>query len=162
VTQPLLKAGLHPSASDALRKAGVTADRVGQTTGHARASAGTHEPDGTVNGHEYSAATDIRIGGMSEAEVKALADKLSAQGFACFPRYPGRDHWGASEVKHMHIVYGGCAMKQVLRRQVHDFCHSPQMLNGLASHAPYTFWHPQEASVQVVRTLFLAHNPTNG
>jgi len=161
MTQPLLKEGLCPAASDAFRKAGVTAERIGQTIGNAPASAGTHASDGKINGLPYCAATDLRVRDLTDDDMKALADKLASVGFAVFIRRPGHDHWPSSEVRHIHVVYAGVDMKPTLRHQVHDFCHSP-MLNGLASHAPYTFWKPQQASVQVVRTLFLAHNPAQG
>ncbi|HEX6837238.1 MAG TPA: hypothetical protein VF334_11730, partial [Polyangia bacterium] len=46
----LLKWGLHPRASDALRSIGVSAARIMQTIGNAAASAGTHAQDGVVNG----------------------------------------------------------------------------------------------------------------
>ena len=59
--QPLLKYGLHPRASDALRACGVASWRLTQTIGNAAASAGTHAKDGSVNGNPYSAATDISV-----------------------------------------------------------------------------------------------------
>lgn len=155
----LLKSGLHPDASDALRKAGVTAERVGQTIGSAPASAGTHAADGTVNGKPYGAATDLRCRDLSEAQAKELLDKLGLVGFAAFYRKPGFDHWPENEALHIHAVYAGCAMKRLLRNQVHDFLHGK---NGLASHAEYHFHKPTEETQAVVRALFLAHNPMNG
>src|ERR1044071_8110827 len=41
----ILKFGLHPRASDALRSIGVSASRIMQTIGNAPASAGTHAQD---------------------------------------------------------------------------------------------------------------------
>jgi hypothetical protein len=155
----LLKPGLHPLASDAFRRAGVVASRLGQTIGTAKASAGTHEADGHVNGKEYCAATDLRCRDLSEAEVKELLDKLGLEGFAAFYRKPGFDHWPASEALHIHAVYSNCPMKKILRSQVHDFLHG---FNGLASHAEYHFHKPTKETCDKVRELFLLHNPANG
>jgi hypothetical protein len=151
--------GMHPDAWVAWQKAGIPASRIGQTIGNAAASAGTHARDGTADGHGYCAATDVRVRDLDRAEVIALAQKLAAVGFAAFVRIPGEDHWPATEVRHIHAVYAGCAMKEALRHQVHDFCHG---LNGLASHAAYHCYTPSPESVQTVRTLFLAHNPAVG
>lgn len=159
MSQPLLKSGLHPAASDAFRTAGITVDRIGQTVGHAPASGGTHEADGTANGHFYSAATDLRCRDLTETQVKALLDKLGKIGFAAFYRKPGVDHWPETEALHIHCVFAGCAMKKSLRNQVHDFLHG---LNGLASHAEYHFHKPTQETQNTVRILFLAHNVANG
>lgn len=161
MSETLLKAGLHPAASDALRSLGIDVSRISQTIGDAPASAGSHAADGAVDGEHYCAATDLRIRDLTDLQVRQLADKLASVGFAPFPRFPGRDHWPATEVKHLHTVWCGCHMKAMLRRQVHDFCAIPNR-NGLASHAPYLFWHPHQSSVQVCRELFLAHNPAVG
>src|SRR5688572_14435019 len=67
--QPLLKAGLHPRASDALRAAGVAAWRITQTIGNAPASAGVHLADGSVNGKPYTAAVDLSTSSMSAAQI---------------------------------------------------------------------------------------------
>lgn len=155
----LLKDGLCPDASDALRAAGLTADRIGQTVGGASASGGTHLSDGKINGKDYTAAVDIRIGGVSEADVKILLGKLADHGFAAFYRNPGHDHWPATELRHVHAIYAGVHMKKALRNQVHAWCNGR---NGLKSNAPYLFWQPTQAQENVVRTLFLAHNPAVG
>lgn len=159
----LLKAGLHPDASDALRKAGIEPERIGQTIGNAKASAGTHAQDGTANGHPYCAAVDLSVkrpgAALTHEEIHALLIKLASVGFAAFYREPGRDHWPATEVAHIHAVYAGCSMKVALRRQVHDWCNG---LNGLKSHAPYVFFRPTQEQAAVVRHLFLAHNPASG
>jgi len=54
----VLKYGLHPRASEALRSIGITASQIMQTIGNVAASAGTHAQDGTFEGHPYSAAPD--------------------------------------------------------------------------------------------------------
>lgn len=159
----LLKAGLHPDASDALRKAGVPADMIGQTIGNAPASGGTHAKDGKTNGNDYCSATDLRIHTLSHAAKDDLFNRVANQGFAVFYRKPGENHWPESEVEHVHLVWPGAKMKQSLRTQLHNYCHTP-MLNGLASHVPYVgFWEPTKAQQQIARGLFLASgNPVTG
>jgi hypothetical protein len=157
----LLKRGLHPDASDALRAAGIQDFRIGQTIGGAPASHGVHLQDGTANGHPYTAATDLKVRDLTLTQIRDLLPVLAVHGFAPFARIPGRDHWPDTEALHVHIVYGGCAMKRALRDQIHAFCHAP-MLNGLRSNLRYHFWQPTPEAQQVVRALFLAHNPVNG
>ncbi len=157
VHQGLLKAGLHPDASDALRVALVTAASITQTIGSASASAGTHDPDGTVDGKLYTAAVDLSVKGLSDAEIRNLLERVQKVGFAAWYRNPGHDGWPSYDVAHIHAVYGGCAMKLSLRNQIHDFCKGK---NGLQSHTAYGFYTSDPLSIQVVRTLFLAHNPS--
>lgn len=161
----LLKECLHPDASDALRAAGIEVWQVGQVIGNAPASAGTHAADGTINGHAYCAAVDIRVrdkdGNYISADaVKAILSKLADHGLCGFYRNPGHDHWPATEKAHIHAVFASCPMKQMLRHQVHDWLAQP-MLNGLASHVAYAFWQPSQGQKNIARTLFLAHNPMN-
>src|SRR5579859_6591816 len=89
----LLKFGLHPRASDALRSIGITASRIMQTIGNAPASAGTHAQDGVVDGHPYCAATDISVSGLSNAQIQNLLARLAKVGFAAWFRWPGHDGW---------------------------------------------------------------------
>ena len=152
----LLKAGLHPEASSALRKAGFTAKDISQTVGFASASAGTHGPDGTVNGKEYAACTDFHIIGFSDARIKTILTRLWDAGFAAWYRSPGHDHWPAEDARHIHAVYTGIVMKQSVQEQVHDFLHQP-MLNGLASHQPYAFAQNTHDQRAAIRTLFSKH-----
>ena len=107
----------------------------------------------------YCAATDFSVlhpHHLSPCEIGDFLQHLAAAGFACWYRWPGHDHWPFSDCVHIHAVYAGCAMKEVLRHQIHDFCHG---LNGLASHTTYGFWHPSDSHIETVRALFLAHNP---
>lgn len=163
MSQPLLKAGLSQAASDALRHTQINTDRIGQTVGSAKASAGTHDPDGTENGHDYCAAVDLRIRDLmgDDVKLKELLGRLAGAGFAAFYRHPGHDHWPATELPHFHCVFAGVAMKKALRTQVHDWLAQP-MRNGLASHAAYAYWQPDDHMKNIVRTLFLAHNQMNG
>jgi hypothetical protein len=135
----VLRFGLHPLASDRLRCVGVTAARITQTIGGAQASAGTHLQDGVASGHPYSAATDLSVRGLTDAQVRVLVARLDAMGFAAFFRNPGRDGWPASEARHVHVVFAGARMKASLRAQIADFLAGK---NGLASHTAYTFYMP--------------------
>jgi hypothetical protein len=155
--QPLLKAGLHPDASDALRAIGITADGISQTLGSAPASAGTHAADGEIDGVAFSAAVDLRTGGLTTAQIHARLEQLGLAGFAAWYRSPGSDGW--SGAAHIHAIWVNVPIKRSLRDQVHDYCN---WRNGLVSHSIYTFHRFSQAAIDVVRARFLANNPTNG
>ncbi len=150
----LLRSGLHPEASDRLRCAGVTADRITQTVGYAAASAGYHAPDGTVDGHSYTAAVDLSVRGMTQTQIRALLERLAQNGFAAWYRWPGHDGWPSSESPHIHAVFAGVVMKSQLREQVRDYLSGR---NGLSSHTTYTFWRATSADRAIVRLLFERH-----
>lgn len=156
---PLLKAGLHPDASDALRVLGIGAGQIIQTIGSIAASAGTHEADGTVNGLPYSAATDISVKGMSDAQIRSFLTRMTAYGFAGWYRRPGFDGWPASEQPHMHVIFAGAPMKRLLRDQCRDFFVNK---NGLVGHAVYTFLAWPLASRNEVKAIYAKHNPLAG
>ena len=151
----VLRFGLHPTASDWLRCVGITAARITQTIGGAPASAGTHLQDGIADGHPYSAATDLSVRGLTDAQVKVLLARLDAMGFAAFFRNPGRDGWPASEARHVHVVFAGARMKASLRAQIADFLAGK---NGLASHTAYSFYQPPPEVKAYVRRIFDAAN----
>ncbi len=151
--QPLLKAGLHPRASDALRAAGVSAARITQTVGNAPASAGVHLADGTVNGKPYTAAVDISTTGMTEAQIHNLLEKLGKVGYAAWYRKTGFDGWNGS--KHIHGVYANCRMKEALRSQVRSWLVGR---NGLVSNTLYK-WHSfSNAAKATVQAKFALSN----
>jgi hypothetical protein len=158
-SQPLLKWGLAPRASDALRAAGIASWRIMQTIGNASASAGTHLQDGVVNGHAYCAATDISVSGLSQTQIANLLEKLAKVGFAAWYRHNGHDHWVG--VNHIHAVYANLRMKSSLRSQVWSWLSNR---NGLLSNAIYTFHHWTATARAVVRGKFdqSAHGTTNG
>jgi len=131
-----LKYGLHPDASDALQYLKVTAGRISQTIGNAAASAGTHAQDGVAGGHPYSAATDLSIRDMTDAQVAVFLDKLTSVGFVAYYRKPGYDGWPSTEARHVHAIWVGAKMKLLLRNQVRDW-HVGK--NALASHTTYKF-----------------------
>jgi hypothetical protein len=149
--KPLLKSGLHPEASNRLRCAGVGASEISQTVGYAAASAGYHAPDGTANGLNYTAAVDIRIGGMNEAQIKTRLNSLALNGFAAWYRKPGSDGWPSSGAPHIHAVFTGVKMKSQLRGQVRDWLNGR---NGLSSHTIYRFWTPTAAMKDIIKLLF--------
>jgi hypothetical protein len=153
---PLLKAGIHPDASDAMRKAGVTAAIVLQTIGDAASSAGTHAQDGTIDGKPYSAATDIAAKSLTNAQIQKMLDDLGRYGFAAWYRKTGQDGWYTQETPHIHAVWAGCKMKLSLRNQLRDFFVGK---NGLVSHTTYTFFTWPAPSIDYVRTQFLEYNP---
>lgn len=151
----LLKSGLHPDASDRLRCIGIDAADISQTIGSAAASAGYHAKDGTADGQPYTAAVDLRTGGLSESQIRTLLGKLAAQGFAAWYRKPGSDGWPSDEAPHIHAVYAGCAMKAELDGQVKDYRAG---LNGLVSHTRYGFYLPAQATRDAVYNLWNKFN----
>ncbi|HEY5920038.1 MAG TPA: hypothetical protein VIV11_00145 [Kofleriaceae bacterium] len=147
--QPLLKWGLHPRASDALRAAGVSASRITQTIGNAPASAGVHLQDGTVNGQPYTAAIDLSTSGLTSTQIHNLLERLAKVGYAGWYRKTGSDGWNGSN--HIHAVYANCKMKLALRSQIRSWLVGR---NGLASNTLYK-WHLFSAEAkQVVKAKF--------
>jgi hypothetical protein len=147
----ILKWGIHPRASDALRSIGVSASRIMQTIGNAAASAGTHAQDGTVNGHPYCAATDISVRGLSNTQIRHLLEKLGRVGFAAWFRWPGHDGWPSSEVRHIHAVYANARMKSSLRSQVRSWLVGR---NGLVTNWIYQFYRWSATAKATVRHKF--------
>jgi hypothetical protein len=157
--QPLLKWGLHPRASDALRAAGVQAWRITQTIGNAPASAGYHAQDGTVNGRPYTAAVDLSVSGMTSTQIHNLLERLAKVGYAGWYRKSGSDGW--SGANHIHAVYANCKMKTQLRSQIRSWLVGR---NGLVSNTIYK-WHTFSALAKsVVKSKFAqsAYGTTNG
>jgi uncharacterized protein YraI len=138
----LLKSGLHPRASDALRAVGITAGRITQTVGNAPASAGVHKADGTVNGKAYTAAIDISTSGLSSTQIHNLLEKLGKVGYAAWYRKSGSDGWNGSN--HIHGVYANCKMKSALQSQVRSWLVGR---NGLVSNTTYK-WHAFSAAAK--------------
>lgn len=151
-----LKYGLHPDASDALRQIGLDADDISQTIGSAAASAGTHAKDGTAEGKDYSAATDIRVVGLSQAQIKTRLEKLAEVGFVAWYRWPGHDGWPSDEAPHIHAIWVGAKMKLSLRDQVRDWIVGK---NGLQSHSTYTFYTWEKCRRDAIWERYLKNNP---
>lgn len=129
--------GYYPDARDALLELGITSSRVSQTIGGAPASAGYHLSDGTVNGVDYCAATDVRTVGLSEAQIKSLIENMARLGLTGWYRKPGFDGWPSSEAPHIHVVFASAPKKSQLDGQVEDWLVGK---NGLASHTTYQFY----------------------
>jgi hypothetical protein len=157
--QPLLKWGLHPRASDALRAAGVSAWRITQTIGNATASAGYHKQDGTVNGQPYTAAVDLSVSGLTSTQIHNLLERLAKVGFAAWYRKSGSDGWVGAN--HIHAVYANCRMKTQLQSQIRSWLVGR---NGLVSNTLYK-WHTFSALAKsVVKSKFAqsSYGTSNG
>ena len=155
----LLKSGLHPRASDALRAAGVAGWRITQTIGNAPASAGYHAADGSVNGRTYCAAVDLSTSGLTETQIHNLLEKLAKVGFAVWYRKDGRDGWRGAN--HIHAVYANSKMKAQLRAQVRSWLDGR---TGLVGNGVYG-WHKFSATAKAaVKGKFSqsANGTTNG
>jgi hypothetical protein len=145
--------GMHPLAWAAYLATGLPVSRIGQTIGHAAASAGTHVKTGVYKGADYSPCFDLRIHDLTDDECRAILVKLADHGIAAFYRKPGHDHWPSTEIRHIHAIWPDCQMTPIVERQVHDWLCTP-VLNGLASHAPYVFFQNTHGQRLLVRILF--------
>ncbi|MDQ3369977.1 MAG: hypothetical protein M3680_31550 [Myxococcota bacterium] len=151
--QPLLRAGLHPRASDGLRAAGVAAWRITQTVGNAPASAGVHQADGSVNGRPYTAAVDLSTRNLTTSQIHNLLERLAKVGFAAWYRKTGSDGWSGSN--HIHAVYANSMMKSALRSQVRSWLVGR---NGLVSNTSYGFHAFSARARSVVQAKFAQSN----
>lgn len=147
--------GFAPSAWTeylvACQSAGISPDRVVQTIGNAKASAGYHAKDGTENGAPYCAAVDLSVRGLTQAQVKKWLAALAKAGFAAWYRFEGS--WANN--KHIHAIYCGLDMKEPLFLQVVDFVNDR---NGLVGHAVEKFYTaPPELDKPLVKALKAAN-----
>jgi hypothetical protein len=155
----LLRAGLHPSASDALELAGIPASRIRNVIGDdGQCNMMDHYPENSpempyvwpdpIDGRlEYSAATDIDTAGLSDDEIRHLLLLLTSQGFAAWFRRIGQDGWNRGRGEFIHALFAGCPMKGGSRRKIGEWYMG---FNGLGLEgAPgergetrqvYTFW----------------------
>jgi hypothetical protein len=152
--KPLLKAGLHPKASDALRRVDVKVDRIMQTVGGAPDSNGIHLADGQAKGKPYTAAVDLSTRGLNKTEVRRLLEKLGREGFAAWYRNPGNDGW-LTGIEHIHAVYAGVPMKVELDDQIRDYL---RQRNGLSSHTTYEFYRWSDQAKKKVAHMFKKSN----
>ena len=152
--------GFHPAAFKAYilacYRAGVDPDRVSQTIGNAKASAGYHARDGVmmdgVIPRAYCAATDIGVRGLSDEKIKTLLERLAEVGFFGWYRHTG----SFANNRHIHFVWAACKMKPQLRGQFHDWVHNR---NGLVGHGWEEFFTPTQAMDDYLRTQFFKYNP---
>jgi hypothetical protein len=152
--------GVAPSAWQAFQAAADMAGidltkhstyRIVQSIGSAPASAGFHKRDGYVmaDGERapYCAAVDISVKGLSINEIRAFLEALAWWGFAAWFRHGGA--WANN--LHIHAVYAGLPMKDVLKQQVIDFLNGR---DGLASHGDETFYTASDAQDDYIISLF--------
>ena len=145
---PILE-GLHPKARGPILSA-VHPARVGLTIQDLPQSAGMHHHE---PGSDYTAAADLYVGDMTDAQVGAVLDALGRAGFAAWYRIPGRDGWPSRYGPHVHAVYAGVPLKPGLQAQVRDYLKGR---NGLRSHKPYAYHKFDPEAVASVRRLFNA------
>lgn len=167
-TEKPFKKGLHPDAAAWLKTLGLE-KRVTQTIGKAPASAGVHEaeyrgskknrqiihwpsakPQKPVE-HDYCAAVDINVQGMSQKQIQDTIHKLGLCGFAAWYRKPGDDGWPSKYSEHIHAVYAGVQMKDALRHQVEDYL---QNKTGLKHHRRYGYMKFGDDTIETVRDRF--------
>jgi uncharacterized protein YraI len=142
--------GYYPDARDSFLQLGITSSRVSQTIGNAVASAGYHAADGTVNGVQYCAATDVRTIGLTESQIRSTLESMARLGLAGWYRKPGFDGWPSSEAPHIHVVFAGAPMKSQLSAQVSDWLVGK---NGLTSHTTYQFYTWSSTAKDAVKRL---------
>lgn len=148
----LVRWGIYPDASDAMRRLEISSGDIAQTIGNAPASAGYHLADGMANGAAYCAATDIWVAGMTDHQIRVLLEQMGRRGFAGWCRGCGNDGWTGP--KHIHTVYVGAAhMKSQLQAQVHSWLAGN---DGLTGDGNYEFYKWSEEAKNEVRRIFFA------
>jgi hypothetical protein len=158
--KPLLKYGIHPAASNALRAIGMPLDRLWQTIGSASASAGTHAIDGYTDTHghaPYACCLDLKTEDLTTDEQNNLMERLASIGYAAWQRIPGKNGWPSSEINHIHAVFVGAKCKSIVQSQVRDWLATPHK-DGLAYHTIYTQWSPSPELKEHVRKMFETFN----
>ncbi len=152
LSRPRIAYGVHPEASDRLRCAGITSDRIVQTIGSAPESAGDHGVDGTAaGGQPYTAAIDLSVTDLDDDAIRGELQALGQNGFAAWYRAPGVDGWPPDGAPHIHAVFAGVPMKIRLRRQVRAYLANE---TGLTPEEPYRFWTPPRDVRDIVELLF--------
>jgi hypothetical protein len=117
--------GMAPAAftayMQACKQSGISPGRITQTIGEHPLSVGYHRRDGylTFNRQriEYTAATDIHVVGLTDAEIQKFVRVLGQHGFAAFYRHEGK--WRFN--KHIHAIYSLLPMKPQLKDQVKEW-----------------------------------------
>src|SRR5678815_5019014 len=151
---PAKPAGLHPEALAAL-KGLVLAHRITQGINHAVERGNVHGTDGLIDGKAYTAAADISVRCLSEAQIRTLLDRLADAGFAAWYRKDGQDGWKGHQ--HIHAVFAGCSLKPVLHLQVEDWLRGG---TGLSRNETYKFWQPSRPAREKLRELYRPYVPT--
>lgn len=118
--------GIHPVASSALRRAGITGgiSRGLLNEGDENStSAGTH---GHIIGSQYGGSFDVMMTGKSAEHIRKTLHDVRMQGFAAWyrpfqPRTATSKGWGP----HVHGVYAGLPVPNAAMKQVKDFLGLP-------------------------------------
>ena len=151
---PAKPAGLHPEAIAALQGLAL-AHRITQGINHAVERGNVHDTDGLVDGKAYTAAADISVRCLSEAQIRMLLDRLADAGFAAWYRKDGQDGWKGPP--HIHAVFAGCRLKPVLHLQVEDWLRGG---TGLSRNDPYKFWQPSSLAREKLFDRYRPYSPT--
>jgi len=144
---------VHPSTKAKLEALGIESEAVTQGYGYASASAGFHEPVGTIDGHPWSACLDLSPGDVPYN--REWLSRLVDAGIAPFARnfangWYGSEHWHCIDVGLGHLLPG-------VETQVHDFCNGR---SGLAGHADFTGpLAPDASQQQSIREVYLNSDP---
>lgn len=151
---PAKPAGLHPEALGALKGLAL-GHRITQGINDAVERGNVHGSDGFINGKAYTAAADISVRCLSEAQIRTLLDRLADVGFAAWYRKDGQDGWNGPP--HIHAVFAGCRLKPVLHLQVEDWLRGG---TGLSRNEAYKFWQPSRPAREKLRELYRPYFPT--
>jgi hypothetical protein len=135
----------------------INPDRIMQTVGTARASAGTHKADSTIKNRHgarepVTGAVDIRTRDLTEGEIESLLTWLYEAGFVGWWRHEG----SFAENQHIHAIYVGMYLKPLLCRQFWDFIGKK---DGLAGHG---FINHVRATVEQNQKLIKLFSTYNG
>lgn len=117
--------GIHPVASSALRRAGITGgiSRGLLNDGGDSTSAGTHAH---IEGSQYGGSFDVMMTGKSAEHIRETLHSVRMQGFAAWyrpfqPSTATSKGWGP----HIHGVYAGLPVPNAAMKQVKDFLGLP-------------------------------------
>jgi hypothetical protein len=144
--------GLHPDALSALTRL-TLAHRITQGINHSADRGNVHGTDVTIEGAVYTAAVDISVRCLTEAQIRTLLASLANAGFAGWFRKDGADGW--SGPNHIHAIWTGSPLKPVLLRQVESWLEGR---NGLGPNNPYRFWQPDMNMAQKIREAYRRFN----
>lgn len=144
--------GLHPDAYAALRILNLT-HRITQGINHSPDRGNVHNTDVTVKGIAYTAAADISVRCLTEAQIQSLLADLAGLGFAGWYRKNGQDGWTGPP--HIHAVWAGCRLKPFLQYQIESWLDGG---NGLGANERYRFWEPSKDMKDKLRALYRRFN----
>lgn len=128
--------------------------RVVQAIGDAKASAGYHHKDGTLDGVEYTAAIDLSVKGLNKTQIATWLEELCRAGFVAFYR-----NWTGN--LHIHANYAGLPQKRQLDGQNEDFFAGR---DGLVGHRRIDseWWYPEKEVRKIPEKMFRQSNPKTG